>query len=107
MDIDQKLANALYAKLAGLSFDRDIIAEDGSILIPCNGPVRKSQIVRAVRNGESTLLIDLLMVDPAQIGRMRTKRVRDGLDDLAQSHQKDGAHLARSISELLRTNDAE
>jgi len=105
VNTEKQIIDALYAKLAGLSFDRDIHLDDGAILIPFSARVRKSHIAKAVRAGAVSQLIELLVADPAQLGKMGTKRIRDGLDILAQSHQKDGAHLARSLSELLRRKD--
>jgi len=107
MNTNKDLINSLYRKFRGVSFADDIVCDtDGSILVPSNRIMQKRLIARAVEKGCAAQLIDRMIVDPVQIGRMGTKRIRDGLGHLARSQQEDGTQLAKSFSALLLSSTA-
>ena len=100
MDLETQLVDALYKKIGARSFREDVVLPKGEIL--GGGLIRKRQIRRAVRIGGAPALLDLLIVDPARLGTYGTKKVRDGIREIAAKSHKDGATLSSEISQLLR-----
>jgi hypothetical protein len=103
MNIEKQLTDILYKKLGGASFNADHLLGDGTL---SGVRIKRRQIASAVSNGTFTQLIDLLIADPAMLGRYGTKRIRDGLATIARGNQKDGAQLARTLSKLLRSRES-
>lgn len=100
MKIEQQIIDALYRKLKGFTLEEDLRTEDGSLILV--GRIRKKQIRRAVLNGNVSPMLDLLIADPARLGNLGTKRIRDGLCSLSKSQQESGKKLAECISALMR-----
>lgn len=103
MDLESCLVDVLYKKIGGCSLREDIYLPNGAVLI-C-GRVRKSHIRKAIQQGAASILLDLLIADPARLGNYGTKHVRDGMSALVKSPPTNVESLVEAISQLLRNNE--
>jgi hypothetical protein len=101
MNPEKTLIDAFYRKLGGRSVSVDVIAPDGSIVIPAGRRANRKLLATAVERGGAAALLDLFLINPFCLGTYGNQKVRKELEAIARSAGMTRIELQSKLVQIL------